>query len=494
MKLRHSYKTFFFLLLGLTVVFSACTPEPDLYFSEEITIAYAEPLSSYSPLSYEAKDRKYLANIYEPLVSFDKSFNTKTALAIGWGRLDDNTWDFRLRKGVVFHDGSNFDADDVIYSLNLARQDEVSDLGSLLSSIVRVEKTGLHRVEIETSTPDPLLLNKLTNVYISPEDYSHFDLPVGSGAYKFASTKGPVLTLNRFDSYWGSAPFFPVVNLLFEPDPIKRVQALSSGEIDVLANVPPQFVGDLKAANFHVHSFPSLELSFLMMNSELLLGNDDLRDLLWAALRNNYAQLLGGGYLLPSGQFAASGILGYLPSFEGRKQDLKLAAELSADFEGLELDLDVPVGLEIFAKLVKEDLKPFGVNINVVSHPIGEFEDIALSGQSELYFFGWKYDLGDVADFYESVVHTSDGKYGAFNGINYSNSSLDALIEDVSVLHDLDARRDHFRQIADVLMEDRVILPLFESSLLYSFSPDIFWDIRLDGQILASEIFGNVVK
>jgi peptide/nickel transport system substrate-binding protein len=102
--------------------------------------------------------------------------------------------------------------------------------------------------------------------------------------------------------------------------------------------------------------------------------------------------------------------------------------------------------------------------------------------------------LADVSDFYESVAHSRQGQLGSFNGISYSNSALDAQIEAASQSLDEQERRVILEGIAETLLEDRVILPLFEAQLLYGIRPELNWNIRLDGQVLASEISGNMVE
>ncbi|QQR55160.1 hypothetical protein IPG41_01140 [Candidatus Peregrinibacteria bacterium] len=205
-------------LLAFTLFFALCltgcaelsdfkAPAPRF---DTLSIAYAEPLLDYSPLRYNSADRKYLGNIYEPLLRFDGSFNMESALAVSWGRLDEYTWDFQLRQGVQFHTGETFDADDALYSLSLAKAQGDSELGALLSTLSEVQKTGDYRFTLRTTQPDPLLLNKLSYVYMLPEGYVDFKLPIGTGPYRVSAFSQNTLTLERFESYWGPLAFFPL--------------------------------------------------------------------------------------------------------------------------------------------------------------------------------------------------------------------------------------------------------------------------------------------
>ncbi len=482
----------------LFFLLASCTPQEVLdgeNSDDSITIAYAEPISSYSPLSYEAKNRKYLVNIYEPLVRYDSTFNYETGLAVSWGRLDDNTWDFRLRKDVFFHDGSMLDADDVLYSLQIAREQDESELAALLSSIVKIEKTAEDRLSITTARPDPLLLNKLSYVSIVPSGYENFEIPVGTGPYRVSQFVDDTLVLERFNEYWGPVAYFKEARLQYLPDPGDRLTAMQNGDVDVLANVPPQHVAELEEAGVTIKDFPSLEVSYLMLNEQSEFANADLRSAVWYALSNNYTESFGGGYLFPTGQFAASGITGYDVGIDVRSQQLDMAREFREKVSGpVSITIDLPTGLDVLGEAIKKDLEAIDISANVNIIPTNEYEDHILLGTSDMYFFGWKFDLADSADFFESVIHSPTELYGEFNGFNYSNSDLDSMIEDAGTLLDSTERRLLLNQISSLLLQDQVVIPLFESHVLYGLEPSLYYDFRLDGMIWASEIVENMVE
>lgn len=453
---------------------------------ETLSIAYAEPIDNYSPLGFEAKNRRYLVNIYEPLVAFDRSFNFKTALAVSWGRVNDLTWEFRLREDVIFHDGTSFDVEDAVSSLRQAMNSV--ELGSLLEGITYVEDYE-GRLRIHTESPDPLLLNKLTNVFIFPSDSSDLSVPVGTGPFHLSDFEDNTLILSRFDSYWGSIAYFDELRLSYIPSPEDRLNAMLNGEIHVLANVPPQYVDSLEEAGMELLDFPSLEVSFLMLNAEVF-TDENLRTAFWHIVGGDIAELLGGGFLQPTSQFAASGIMGFDPNVTEREVDLELALDAVAKAEVPELTLDLPSGLDSFGQLLVEDLAEIEVelNLNILSGP--DYEPWILSGQSDLYFFGWKYDLADAADFFDSVLSTS----ASFNGIGYESEELEELISEAGKSLNVEARRSFLYQMNELLLGEAYVIPLFEAKTLYALSPQILWEPRLDGFILASEIIENVVE
>lgn len=456
---------------------------------EKVTIAYAEALSSFSPLNYQSNNRKYLSNIYETLVRYDNTFNYDTSLATSWGRIDDYTWEFRLRTDVYFHDGTTFDASDVIYSLEAAIHDENSQLSSLLGNIASVEESDDGKVIMKTKKVDPLFLNKLVNVYIFPAGYLDFKAPVGTGPYLFYGYEDNVMNLKRFDYYWGAKPYFAEAALQSILNPEDRVKAIRSGSVNVLANIPPQSAETLRAENIQIVIFPSLELSSIMFNFERIFADDNLREAVSFALSTDFAEKFGAGYLLPTNQFAAFGIFGYSKRNVNRIQDLEKAMEIRLRHEGtVDVVFDIPIGLEKLAEQVVADLKEIDINVTVNPLSATDLQDKIVSGQSDMYFFGWKYDLADVSDFFEVVIHGKVDNYGAFNGMGYINEDVDAKIEEAGQILDINRRRVLLDAVSEQILQDQVGIPLFEAELLYGVRPEYIWKSRSDGLILASEI------
>jgi peptide/nickel transport system substrate-binding protein len=493
-----NFRLYLSLVLVFSLSFSACVfGEEEVVIeaeSKKLVLAFAEPLSNMNPFGFEAKDRQYLAQIYEPLLSYDSSFNYQTALAVSWGRLDDLTWQIRLREGVSFHDGSSFDAQDVLYSFSLAQDPSFSELTSLLSTIVSVEIIDSHKILIKTEEPDPLLLNKLVSVYMIPSDYEDFIQANGTGPYRLIEYGLDFWELESYFDYWGPAPYFSELRLALIQSAQERTESFLAGDLDVLADVPPQDILALEEAEANVFDFSSLELSYLLLNTNGVLSDPDLREVIWSSLGTDYAEALGGDFLDSSSQFAPQGTAGYVAGLEEREQDLFLARELMRDYEeSVNLKLALPQGLESLGELIAEDLTEVGFVLEVNYFDATLYEDSLVTEEADLAFLGWKFELADVQDFYENVAHSPDGELGTFNSFSYENASLDDLIQSTANLLDVTERQLVLKQIAHSLNDERVILPLFESKLLMATQSDIYWPFRLDGQILASEIMRKML-
>src|SRR5690606_827393 len=159
--------------------------------------------------------------VYEPLVDYDKDFNLVPSLATEWEPVSDTVWRFHLRKGVKFHDGADFTAEDVVFSINRALA-PTSNFKAYVNGIKNVRKIDDHTVEIETDGPNPVLLRQLTNVFImnkawaeannatTPQDFASQQETYsarhtnGTGAYKLESREVDIRTTYvENPDWWG---------------------------------------------------------------------------------------------------------------------------------------------------------------------------------------------------------------------------------------------------------------------------------------------------
>ena len=150
---------------------------------KSVVIGTASHVTSVSPWNFEFHNRLVLNNVYEGLVQLDQNLQPRQGLAVTFGEIDANTWEFRLREGVKFHDGSEMSAHDVIKSFKSAKEGENSQLKSILANVENIEaKAG--KVIIKTYQPDPTFLSKLATAYVV-KDYDNGQV-FGTGPYKFA--------------------------------------------------------------------------------------------------------------------------------------------------------------------------------------------------------------------------------------------------------------------------------------------------------------------
>src|SRR5690606_28896692 len=199
--------------------------------------------------------------VYEPLVQYDKEFKLVPGLAVSWEQPEPTVWRFKLREGVKFHDGTPFDADDVVFSVKRAMA-PTSHFTAYVNGIADVKQVDPFTVHIITSGPNPVLLRQLTNVFImnrdwsekngaqAPQDFAKKEETFsarntnGTGPYKLSGREVDVRTTFVENPDWWGKSTKPgnVTEIVYSPikQAATRTAALLSGEIDFVLDPPAQ--------------------------------------------------------------------------------------------------------------------------------------------------------------------------------------------------------------------------------------------------------------
>lgn len=477
---------------------------------EVLTIGYALAPADLEPTRFDPVTRSYLMNIYEGLVTTDRDLNVKPGIAVSWGMIDDMTWEFRLRPGVLFHNGQEVGIGDVMASIERAVTYDGSQLGNLLNTVAEVEEAGDGRLRILTRAPDPLLLQKLAVVSIFPGGQETFGQPVGTGPYKVESYNGGEMRLVRFAEYWGRQPAFHRVVLRSIPDRHDRVDALNDGEIDLLTNTPPTAACSqvtqysaaegclgFSATDIVVKAVPSLEVGYLALNlKNVLLKQDVVREALRKSFDSEIFVDLSYGFARVADQFVSSGVFGFDPGIEAKSYDIVAAKAMVASVLDNELErpvllFDYVEGLDSLAQYVRGQMGQLGIDVALNPVSDAELQEKIALGSSDMFFIGWRSELGDASDFLQAVAHTRDtGEgYGLFNGGNYSNVQVDGLIEASQLELDQGKRLEYMQKAMKTLVSDDIMgIPLFEADTLFAYQNHLIFEPRVDGYVVAAEI------
>ena len=283
--------------LKTTLLAAALVMAGSLAHAVTLRVANLGDVQSMDPHSLnETLQLSFTASVYEPLVGRDKKMGLIPLLATQWSQKSPTVWRFSLRKGVRFHDGTNFGADDVVFSFKRAAGDG-SDMKGYTSSFKEVRKIDDLTVEIETEAPNPILPDVISNVYMLSKKWcedNKAEKPVdrrkgientasfkanGTGPFRLKERQPSTRTvLVRNGTYWDKVES-NLDEIVFTPigNDATRVAALLSGEIDVMEPVPLQDVDRIKSGGKHtVLQGPELRTIFLGMDQkrdELLFSN-----------------------------------------------------------------------------------------------------------------------------------------------------------------------------------------------------------------------------
>jgi peptide/nickel transport system substrate-binding protein len=225
-----------------------------------LTIGLGEEPPGFDGYISTARDGVLLTrHLYDMLIYRNpETFDYEPLLATEWNRVDDLTWEFKLREGVTFHDGSAFTAEDVVWTLTTYANPETGARSQAsVQWIDRVEAVDDMTVRIVSKTPFPAALEFISgSLPIYPSDYAQevglqefSQAPIGTGPYKYAGGDSGQFTLEAFDGYYEGGgkgtPAIKTLNIRIIPDTATRVAEVIGGNVEWIWNVPEDQVAQL---------------------------------------------------------------------------------------------------------------------------------------------------------------------------------------------------------------------------------------------------------
>ena len=454
-------------------------------------------------------------NVYEPLVGRDKKLGLAPALATSWKQTSPTVWRFELRKGVKFHDGTPFTADDVLFSFARAAG-EGSDMKSYVNDFKEVRKVGDHAVEIETKTPFPILPDVLTLVYIMSKKWAQDNqalLPVdrrkgienaasfranGTGPFRLRERQPNVKTsFVRDGNYWGKIEG-NVVNVEYTPigNDATRVAALLGGQVDVIEPVPLQDIPRISASGkATVMQGPELRTIFLGMDQkrdELLYSNvkgkNPFKD---KRVRQAFYQAIDiagiqrtvmRGASKPTALMVGPGINGFDPALNTRlPYDPEAAKKLMAEAgypNGFEVAMNCPSDRYVndgnICQAVAASLSRIGVKVNLQVETKGTYFPKVLRRDTSFYMLGWSPSTYDSHNALNALMRCVDDKgSGQFNLGAYCNPKVDALTAKIQSETDKAKRDAMIKEAFKIHGDDIGHLPLHQQALAWGVASNV---------------------
>ena len=196
--------------------------------------------------------------LFGTLVALDGNFKPVPALAESWKVIDDHTWEFKLRPGVKFSDGTPFTPDDVVFTFQRIPTvlNSPSSFNYAVKPVERLEIVDPLTIRMHTKQPEPLLPYFLNGVHIisrkygegaTTADYNSGKAAIGTGPYKLESVLlGDHVVFVRNENYWGPKPYWDRVNYRMIPNDASRTAALQAGDVDIIDQVSTRDVATLK--------------------------------------------------------------------------------------------------------------------------------------------------------------------------------------------------------------------------------------------------------
>jgi peptide/nickel transport system substrate-binding protein len=345
------------VILTSTLLLSACasgapaSEGADATFADSITVGSSLSLPSLNPFESQYSTQQFAS--YDALVRLtDGSAEPEARLATSWENTDDLTWVFTLREGVTFHDGSAFTAEDVVFTLNETLAQKYIG-SSLLTNFESFTATDDYTFTLVTKTPDPLVLTKLSQVYVVPSDAwvalgadAFAGASIGTGPYEvtdFVADSG--MTLEAYDGFWGDAPATPTVNYRTFADQTALASALEAGEIDVAHQLANSAI-DTLASNTDLELFGEFSGNqnyFQINTTQAPFDNVEVREAANLAIDADalVAALTAGAGEIEDGQLPMSGIFGHSDEITRPDFDLEEAKQLLEDNDAVGAEITI---------------------------------------------------------------------------------------------------------------------------------------------------------
>lgn len=468
--------------------------------AQTLTIAAQSVPTAMDPHFHRANSNNaLLRQVFDPMVDFDTRGQIVSRLAASWRIVDDRTWEFRLREGVRFHDGTPLQAEDVAFSFERLPRvpNSPGSFASAVRTISGVTIVDDRTLRITTSEPSPYLDAELTSVMIlsrklhanaSTADFNTGRAMIGTGAYRHvAYVNGERLEAERNPNFWGQTAPWARVQIRFVTSAGSRVAALLSGDVDLIDGVPTQDVARLSAdrriemfstdSNGTAYLFPDAvreQAPFITDNQGRPLDRNPLRDvrvrraLSMAINRPAIVDRLLAGQGTPAEQFAPPIALGRIPDRPQVPNDIARARALLTEAgypQGFRMTIHGPNGwfpsdAEVL-QAVAQGFTRIGVTTTVEVLPTATIFSRATNRDFAMFMTTYASNLAAITLQQVVATRNNETRMGPFNRQHYSNPALDRVLGQALQTMDRTQRDALTAQAMTIAMDDVAVIPIF---------------------------------
>ena len=513
--------------------------------ADDATLGIRSEPSSVDPYFHNlSPNNAMLGQIFGRLIDWSADMGTLIPrLATSWKPINDTTWEFKLREGVKFHDGSDFTADDFIFSFK--RADGYVGGNSSFRTYTKgktVKKIDDFTIHISTETPYPLMPNDMTTVMvmsseakgtgqadknfgIRAKDFNNGKAAIGTGPYKFVEwKKGDRMVLAKYDGYKGpmAQPWDKMTFKFIKSEPT-RVSALLAGDVDMIDSVPVTDIETLKKN-------PDVSLSQGVSNRVIYLHMDQFRDkspfvtdkagnplaknplrdpnvrkaLSMMINRDVIVEKVMEGVALKAGQLLPEGFFGRSSKLKPEEYNPTKAKQMLKDAgwgDGFGLTIHGPndryINDDKICEAIGQMLSANGIPTKVVTMPKNVFFKRASKGgkdgQPEFSFVlvGWGSGTGEPSSPLKSLLVTRDKSkgFGASNRGRHSNPKVDALVVEALSTVDDAKRAALVAQATEVgIGESQGIIPLHYQVNTWATRKGLKYNARADERTVGLDL------
>ncbi|GAA0318961.1 glutathione ABC transporter substrate-binding protein [Bacillus carboniphilus] len=447
-----------------------------------------------------------IRNIYDPLIERDNEGGFVPGLATEWTNIDELTWEFTLKKGVTFHNGKPFTAEDVKQNIEyILKEENNSFYRSRWTAFKEVKVLDDYKVQIITHEPLPNLLLRIADdlLIMDMEHVQNVGLeaaakdPVGTGAFKFVEwERDQYLKLEANEDYWNGAPTIKHVTFRYIPEFSSRLAAFLSGEIDLFKNIPVDSVARVENdENSEIGMIGSSRINYVALNTfyDGPLQDKKVRQALSYAVNvdellegvlNGYGTKMTGPLSKINADYTETEGYEYNPD-----KAIELLNEAGYEPSDLTLQLDTPNGRYPMdthvAQGIAAQLQKIGITVNVQVNEWGNhLAKIRQREMADMFILGW----GPAFDAQGTIenLFTQEAPYSGFY-----DPEVQALIEKAIPIFDPEERQQAWADAQHRLVEEAAWIYLWQQGDLYAVRKDLNFQPRIDEKMLVHTMSWN---
>ncbi len=495
--------------------------------AQTLRIGMAADVTSIDPHAINITPNNNVSwHIFDALAHVDADTRIVPGLAESWRAIDPLTWEFKLRRGVKFHDGSELTADDVIASLERPTKLTNSQFATFVQRLVAREAPDKYTVRVKTATPYAMVPYDLHSVFIIPRKHAQaasgeFDTglaAIGTGPFKLQRfARGDRVELVRNDDYWGTKSAWTQVTFRIMPSDPTRIAALLAGDVDAIENIPTPDLAKLKTnAKFTLAQKVSWRTIFFHLDqgrdkspqiadaAGKPLDKNPLKDLRVrqaiskAINRQAIVERVMENAAIPAANLVSPPVFGHVKELKPEGYDLDGAKKLLAEAgypQGFSLTVSAPnnryVNDDQIAQAVAQMLARVGIKTKVETMPINVYLTKARNLEFSFAMLGWGSFSGDLALRSLAATFTPDKGFGAWNWSRYANAKVDALLEQGFALTDDGKREALAREAMTLAMRDTAVIPLHHQIAYWAMRKGVTYAGRTDEYTFAHHMQGK---
>ena len=525
MRMRKKSYILIFLIGFLSIALVACASEPndvddadegnpdgqttqggDLIIAKQSDVVSLDPAASNDTPSSDVQ-----RNIFETLVTQDENMENQPLLAESWEQIDDTTWVFKLREGITFHDGSDFNAEAVKANIDRTLDPEVGSPRAIMyNMITEVEVIDNYIVQFKTAypfAPLPAHLAHPGGVMISKEqieeDYAAMENgenpgtvisanPQGTGPFVYDEWQpGQFVRLLKNEDYWGEPAVLDSVTFKVVAEDLTRIAELETGDADITNPLSPSDVRQIEATDgLSVQRQESSALSYLGFNMAKE-PFDDARVRKAISMAIDKEQIIEGiydGIGIPAKGPIAPNVFGYSEEVTGLDYNVEAAKDLLAE-AGFEDGFSTTIWTNDdrqridTATNIQAQLREIGITAEVEILEWGAMLEQTANGEHDMFVFGWTTVTGDADNGLYPLLH-SDNLGNAGNRTFTEDEELDELLDQARQTVDPNERLELYRQVQELLVEIAPMVYIHHQEYLMGVNEDVNGLTQMPTQLL----------